>query len=489
MEKIRFIYILLFYLLLCSSCVTADRNSKDSDVRPNLLIVFPDEMRAQTMGFLDLEPVLTPNIDQFAQEGLYLAEAVSNYPLCSPFRAMFMTGKYPHRNGVVSNCNSARPHNELSVSDTCWSDILSNNGYSLGYIGKWHLDAPREPYVDTYNNSPERNIKWNEWCPPERRHGFDFWYAYGTYDRHMNPMYWSTDADRDGFHYVDEWGPIHEADIAIDYINNRDGSYRNAEDPFALVVSMNPPHTPYNQVPDKYLNLYKNLNVDSLASRPNIDPKSKWRSHFVQNVIPYYAMVTGVDEQFGRILNALEENGLSENTIVIFMSDHGCNLGMHGEPTKNNPYEVSMRIPFIIRYPSTITPGNTNLMLSVPDIYPTIIDLLGLGDKIPVTVQGRSIASFLTEGTSDSIPESQIYLKMNYKRPEVGARGIRTMKYTMSMNYTREGIMDTVLYNNVEDPFQVMNIADKSPELVSSLVEKLKMEMKKIGDPAYPYFY
>jgi len=486
---LRTILCLILSLLMLSGCVTADRNSTELDVKPNLLIVFPDEMRAQTMGFLELEPVSTPNIDQFAQEGLYFSEAVSNYPLCSPFRAMFMTGKYPHRNGVVSNCNSARPNNELSVSDTCWSDILSNNGYSLGYIGKWHLDAPHEPFVNTYNNSPERSIKWNEWCPPERRHGFDFWYAYGTYDRHMNPMYWSTDADRDGFHYVDEWGPIHEADMAIEYIQNRDGSYRNEDAPFALVVSMNPPHTPYNQVPEKYLKQYENLNVDSLANRPDIDQASKWRTHFVQNVIPYYAMVSGVDEQFGRILNALEENGLSENTVVVFMSDHGCNLGMHGEPTKNNPYEVSMRIPFIIRHPSTIAPGESTFMLSVPDIYPTLLDMLGLGDKIPGTVQGRSFASLFSEGNSDSHPESQIYMKMNYTRNDVGARGIRTNKYTMSMNYSRGGILDTVLYNNFEDPLQLKNIAGESPELVSSLLEKLQLEMKRIEDPAYTYFY
>jgi arylsulfatase A-like enzyme len=98
-------------------------------------------------------------------------------------RAMFMTGQYPHANGVLGNCNSrTAPHGyELSQSARTWSDVLADNGYSLGYIGKWHLGSPFEPYVKSSNNTEE--MAWNEWCPPERRHGFDFWYAYGTYDQ------------------------------------------------------------------------------------------------------------------------------------------------------------------------------------------------------------------------------------------------------------------------------------------------------------------
>jgi arylsulfatase A-like enzyme len=164
--------------------------------QPNLLFVFPDQMRGQAMGFLGEEPVRTPNLDRFAAEALVLDYASATYPVCSPYRAMLMTGKYPHANKVVSNCTSrTAPYGvELQAADRCWSDILKEQGYALGYIGKWHLDSPLEPYIDCRNN--EGDPKWNEWCPPGRRHGFDFWYAYGTYDDHNRPMYWHGDAAR-----------------------------------------------------------------------------------------------------------------------------------------------------------------------------------------------------------------------------------------------------------------------------------------------------
>ena len=143
---------------------------------PNLLFVFPDQMRGQAMGFLNEEPVQTPKLDQFAAQGLVLNNASATYPVCSPFRAMLMTGKYPHANKVIGNCTSktAPLSVQLQENDQCWSDILNDMEYSLGYIGKWHLDSPHEPYINCRNNEGE--IKWNEWCPPNRRHGFDFWY-------------------------------------------------------------------------------------------------------------------------------------------------------------------------------------------------------------------------------------------------------------------------------------------------------------------------
>ena len=121
---------------------------------PNLIFVFPDQMRGQAMGFLGEEPVRTPTLDRFATQGLVLDNVSATYPVCSPYRAMLMSGKYPFANRVVANCTSGTaPYGvELQEQDRCWSDILSDRGYSLGYIGKWHLDSPREPYVDTSNN-------------------------------------------------------------------------------------------------------------------------------------------------------------------------------------------------------------------------------------------------------------------------------------------------------------------------------------------------
>ena len=255
-------------MTLAQRVITPDRAKKQDNKMPNspnLIIVFPDQMRAHQLAFLNEEPVITPNLDKFAEESLVLHQAVSNYPVCSPYRAMLMTGKYAHSNKVLGNCTSgSEPYNvELQQSDICWSDILKKNRYSLGYIGKWHLDSPKEPYIDCDNN--KWDLKWNEWCPPNRRHGFDYWYSYGTYDWHLRPMYWDTNAGREDFKYVDQWGPEHEADKAIEYINNTDGKFRDNDKPFAMVVSMNPPHMPYHMVPEKYVSMYDHLDVEDFA--------------------------------------------------------------------------------------------------------------------------------------------------------------------------------------------------------------------------------
>lgn len=452
--------------------------------RPNLLIVFPDQMRGQALGFLNEDPVVTPRLDRFAQESLVLPDAVSNYPVCSPFRAMLMSGQYPFSNGVLGNCSSTtEPYGcELHESTRCWSDVLKEHGYSLGYIGKWHLDAPRDPYIQCSNNAGA--VKWNEWCSPERRHGFDYWYAYGTYDMHLNPMYWTTYASRDGFQYVKQWGPEHEADKAIEFIQNKD-KQRDADKPFALVVSMNPPHTPYNQVPEKYLSVYKNKSDKELLVRPDVDRTgtSEMSQLALSQTRNYFACITGVDEQFGRILDALEATGVDNETIVLFTSDHGDCIGSHNQPTKNNHYEESMRVPFLIRWPGNIPPRRDPLLISSPDIYPTLLDLMGLAPAIPNAVQGQSYASLFLTGQG-ARPSSQLYMRPAPQNPARGLRGVRTDRYKLMVDRT-PGRPDTVeLYDRKDDPYEMKNIADEHPETVAALMsEEMIPQMRKMDDP------
>jgi arylsulfatase A-like enzyme len=455
-----------------------------SEPPPNLLIVFPDQMRGQALGFLGEDLVLTPNLDAFAREGVVFPQAVSNYPLCSPFRAMLMTGKYPHSNNVLTNSTSeaARYGNELRRAERCWSDVLKDHGYCLGYIGKWHLDCPRPPYVKSYNNG--ENLAWNEWCPPDRRHGFDFWYAYGTYDQHLNPMYWATETPRDGAFVVNEWGPIHEASLAIEYLRNRNGRFRHPKKPFALVISMNPPHMPYEQVPEKYVSFYDGKAVEDLCNRPNIPPADqKWGRYYRDNIRNYLAMVTGVDEQFGRILNALRDAGLENNTIVVFTSDHGNCLGIHDEISKNNHYEESMRIPLLIRWPGKIRPRRDDLLISVPDLYPTLLDLMGLGQALPRDIEGTSFASLLRTGKGTR-PASQLYLGIPLGQPAWGRRGVRTPTHTMVVSRMPARDPVYVLHDNIRDPYQLRNFAAEEPEVVRQLMaDELVPWLKKTKDP------
>lgn len=448
---------------------------------PNLLFVFPDQMRGQAMGFLGEESVLTPNLDQFASESLVLDNVSAVYPVCSPFRAMLMSGKYPFSNKVISNCTSkTAPYGvELQEDECCWSDILSNKGYSLGYIGKWHLDSPQEPYLNCANNRKE--VKWNEWCPPSRRHGFDYWYSYGTYDHHDNPMYWDNNAKREEFHFVDQWGPEHEADLAIEYLKNENGEYRKDDQPFGLVVSMNPPHTPYNLVPDKYVDQYATISDEELFTRLNIPlVGTKLGDYYRANIRNYFAMITSVDEQFGRILSTLEDTGLADNTIVVFTSDHGNCLGIHDEIAKNNHYEESVRIPFIIRWPDEIPVQRDDLLFSAPDIYPTLMDLMGFNENIPEAVEGISYANNF-RGKDSERPTSQFYVWIDPANPTKGTRGLRTKSHTLLID-RREANEAIVLHDNISDLYQLKNIAKENPALVKTLLDELDAWLKKTND-------
>jgi len=464
--------------------------------QPNLVFIFPDQMRGQAMRFLGEEKVETPNLDKFSKESLVLDSASATYPVCSPYRAMLMTGKYPFSNKVLGNCTSVTaPFNvHLQEKDKCWSDILKEKDYSLGYIGKWHLDSPHEPYVDCYNN--KNDVKWNEWCPPKRRHGFDFWYSYGTYDRHLRPMYWSNDAKRDEFHFVDQWGPEHEADLAIEYINNTNNKYRDNYKPFGLVVAMNPPHSPYHMVPERYLKIYDDISIDDLCSRPNIPEKgTKMGDYYRENIKKYFAMITGVDEQFGRIVEAIENAGIKENTIVVFTADHGNCLGIHNNEAKNVCFEESIRIPFMIRWPKHIEPRIDNLLISAPDVYPTLMELMGVEESMPDDIEGTSYAK-LFMGKEQTRPTSQFCMgkeqirltsqfcmKHEKNRTAFSWRAIRNNQYTYVVSKDENKNSEKIiLFNNIKDKYQLNNIASENPAVVAQLQKKLNQWQNKIGD-------
>lgn len=320
----KFIHLSLFASLPCLAvpAVTCAQSPQPSSAcRPNLVFIMADQFRGDALGCMQKEPVQTPHLDRLASEGILFTNAVSNYPVSSPARAMWMTGMYPASNRVTGNCNSENsPYGvELPSDAVCWSDVLQQAGYATGYIGKWHLDAPYPPYVNTCNN--QGKVAWNEWCPPERRHGFETWIAYGTYDNHLHPMYWNTAAPRDSFYYVDQWGPEYEAGQAIEFIRTHS---RTPDTPFALVVSMNPPHTGYELVPDNYKQLYAPLDVEKVAASMPYIPSGGTDNgdYFRRHIADYYACITGVDEHVGRIVQALKDCGLYENTIVVFTSDH-----------------------------------------------------------------------------------------------------------------------------------------------------------------------
>ena len=452
--------------------------------QPNLVFVFPDEMRQQAIGFMGQDPVVTPNLNHFASESLVLTHAGSSLPVCSPYRAMLFTGMYPHSNGVVTNCNSSTVEysNYLRETDICFSDVLHNAGYCQGYIGKLHLDPPSPENYKYTEGQRDDGLVWDAYTPPgPRRHGFDFWYSYGCCDQHLTPHYWTGDSKVDERINVHEWSVKHETDRALDYLRNRDGAYRDSNKPFSLFISYNPPHMPFDQVPTEYLETYTGLTSEDLLSRPNVrmDVLGAAAREHVKN---YFAAVTGIDDQFGRILKCLKEEGLEKNTIVIFTSDHGEMMGSHGLMYKNLWYDESYLVPFLMRWPDKIQPGQDDLFLSPPDIMPTLLNLMGMGSSVPTSVEGTDLSAPLLDKDVER-PDSAFYLFITPDWPEGGRRGVRTHRHTFVVIREKDSQEKLILYDNERDPYQLENIAQSEAATVRELRNKLHHWLVKTRDP------
>jgi len=455
--------------------------------RPNLVYIFPDQFRQQAVGCMGQDPVVTPNLDRLASEGLVFTHAVSNFPVCSPYRAMLFSGKYPFSNGVIGNSYSKTvPYGiELKESERCFSDVLHDAGYSQGYIGKLHLDLPKEedyPHTEGWRGKPGESTVWDAYTPPgPRRHGFDFWHSYGCCDQHLNPHYWEGDAKVNERIDPHEWSVKHETDVAVDYIHNREAKHRDADKPFSLFVAYNPPHTPFDQVPPECLEAYDGKTDKDLLNRPNVvlEGEGEKAGRHAKN---YFAAVTGIDENVGRILDALEAEGLKENTIVVFTADHGEMMGSHGLMHKNVCYNESLLVPFIVRWPGHIDPGMTNLLLSVPDIYPSLLTMMGYGDRIPEGVEGRDLSAAFIGGDYEA-PTSALFLVAHPERPDLNYRGLRTHRHTLAIKKLEDGQEAIQLFDNQEDPYQMKNIAEEQPEILAKMREEMNAWLRKTGDP------
>lgn len=474
---------------------------------PNIIYVFPDQMRNHAMGIwhepgfkekvnFTADPVLTPHLNRFAKESVVLTSAMSNCPLSSPHRGSLLTGMYPENSGVSMNCNSNRPVSSLREDVSCIGDVFKQAGYTCAYLGKLHVDypTPNDPqrpgkYVE------DRDPAWDAYTPPERRHGFDFWYSYGTFDVHKQPHYWDTEGNR---HEIREWSPKHETDKAIAYLKN-EGNVREEGKPFFMMISYNPPHSPYQSLEDcmeEDYNLYKDIPLGDLLIRPNADTTMRKAA----SVRYYFASVTGVDREFGRLLEELEKLGLDKNTIVVFTSDHGETMCSQGtNDPKNSPYAESMNVPFMIRYPGKISSRiDDELLLSTPDIMPTLLGLSGLSADIPSTVEGRNYADwFMKEDRTIPLRDAALYIKNADGEKDADGkvrsyfpitRGIKTKEYTLSLTINRDtkDLKEVLLFNDKEDPYQQNNLSlDENKELVSSLCRKMVPLLKEADDPWY----
>jgi arylsulfatase A-like enzyme len=386
----------------------------------------------------------TPNMDRLASQGMLFTDAISGYPLCSPYRAMLLTGRYGTSTGEVANAIEL-PDKEITIAEA-----LKEEGYKTGYVGKWHLEKTHAPFV-----------------PKNRRQGFDHYWA----SRNVGGDYFDT------FYCLDtpEQIPIKtyemdvHTDLAIDFVK------KQAKDPFCLYLSWRAPHPPIG-APKKYEDMY---DAAKLTQRPNVPKDMDLRADLVK----YYGMISNLDDNIGKLMKALDELGIAEDTIICFSSDHGDMFGSQGLRGKNVPYEESINVPFILRYPRRVKAGQkTALLFNSVDVMPT---LLGMCDaSIPKAVQGLDLSDIVL-GKGGKKPESVLLQRIVGKDRKVGEyRGVRTARYTYAK--TLDG--PWLLFDNKEDPHQMNNLIGKpeAKKVQEEMEAELQSWLKRIGDDFAP---
>lgn len=443
--------------------------------RPNLLYVFADQLGYQHCGFAGNPVARTPHLDAFAAEGLSFRQMVANHPVCSAYRATLMTGLYTTSHGMVIN------ELRLRTSHRCLGHQLTEAGYQTGYIGKWHL------YANELGHHFEPR---NSFVPrgPDRL-GFDgYWAAYNFHHVYYD-TYYHTETPEKIFYGEGVWEPDAQTDLAIDYLQE----HASGDEPFALFLSWGPPHDPWgdNNVPAEHRAPFADMPFpDPPNYRAENDPYSDnwgklkpeererlelWRRN-------YYAMTTGLDTNFARLMQALQNSGAADDTIVVFTSDHGEMFGAHGRRAKNIFYEEAARVPFVVRWPGQVPAGQTtDALLSAIDLMPTLCGLLDL--PVPEAAEGLNLAH-LCRGQAGPAPEAVLMQGSG----AVAAwddghewRAIRDASHTYAVYRVdrRE-----LLFNHRDDPYQLHDLAEDPAHrtTLKSYRAALAERMSRIND-------
>lgn len=417
---------------------------------PNVLFLLTDQWRLQALGYAGNSQARTPNIDRLAGESVNFRNAISGYSVCCPWRASFLTGRYPLTHGVIVN------DVPISGDPVGLGDAFKAAGYDTAFIGKWHVDGRGR----------------SNFIPPERRLGFDAFQALEcTHDYHQSFYY---DGDDPSLRVWDGYDVFAQTSAAQRYMESR-----RSEKPFLLVLSWGPPHNPYETAPQAYRDMYDPREIEL---RPNVpmgmaDEAREW-------LAGYYAHCSAIDKSVGDILATLDELDIADDTVLVFASDHGDMLGSHGMTRKQKPWDESIRVPFLLRYPAAFgrQAREAAPFLNAHDIMPTLLGVCGL--PIPGMVEGRDFSPALRGEAVES--EAALLACFHpfgeWSRPVGGReyRGVRTERYTYCR--TLEG--PWLLYDNEADPWQLENLANRpsAAELQTELDALLQAELDALGD-------
>ncbi len=380
--------------------------------RPNILLIQVDQLSAGSLGIYGHPLVKTPTLERLASRGVVFDSAFCNHPACVPSRCSMFTGRYPSATGSYENFIHLDPR-ERSLTH-----VLKDAGYQTALIGKNHAfeESPGPDGISELH-------RWFEFVRLGSHSGMVEGYEDDTALRESAAWAYKHCWNAPGAYGANPCEPEATGtyvlgDVAQDFLRDD----RDARRPFFLWLSFPDPHTPY-QAPEPYASMYDPADVplpiaDDLTGKPErqcvaaaMDAAGCTSPEHLQALrAMHYGMINQIDDAIARVLAALDEQGLTDDTIIIFTADHGDSVGDHQLMQKQNAfYESIVRVPLLISWPGRITPQRTGDLIEHVDLMPTLLDLLGL--ETPSGVQGRSFAGLLDDEQGGYVPRDYVTIE------------------------------------------------------------------------------
>ncbi|MFZ5830389.1 MAG: sulfatase [Planctomycetota bacterium] len=426
---------------------TLAQGAGDSSPPPNIVVIVADDLGWSDVGFNGCKEIPTPRLDALAKSGVVFSAGYVTHPYCSPSRAGLLTGRYQQRFGHEGNPSGGTDGEPqgLPLSERLLSNVLSGHGYRTGAIGKWHL-----------GDVPER---W----PTQR--GFDEWYGFSG----GGMSYWGDVGKKDPIRGVLRDGvpvPRSELTYLTDDFSREAVAFieRNRDQPFFLYLAYNAPHAP-DQVTRAHLKKTEHIEYGGRAV--------------------YGAMVAGMDEGIGKVLDALEKQGMRDRTLVFFVSDnggrkeHAVNFPFRGH--KGMLFEGGIRVPFCVSWPGVVAGDRrSDTPASALDIFPTALAAAGIVPPESLGLDGVNLLPYLKNPSSAPAPRT---LYWRYACGDgVFGRALRDEQYKMVSSVYKE---KTLLFDLQADPYEQHDIAADHPEIVRALTERYARWENKMVQPLW----
>jgi len=448
-----------------------------SETPPNIVFIFTDDQAPFAVRAAGDERFITPHIDRLFQEGAHLKNSFVVTPVCSPSRIEMITSRYGTEMGITDYINRNESEVGIPANTPTWPQLLKGAGYRTALIGKWHLGVQDRHHPMKFGYDMFMGMRTGG-CPPKDP---------------VLELPDGTEKKLEGY----------TCDILTDHVIEFIGDHQKG--PFAVSLHFRAPHAAWLPVRPEDWEPFRDLDPDI----PNPDFPDLDVPLIKKRTIEYLAAVKSIDRNVGRLLATLEELKLAENTVVIFTSDHGYNLGEHGVwykgnairvLTKNPPqqwkkipanrrpnlWDTSLRVPTAIRWPGVIEPGTQiSQTVSNLDWFPTLLTMAGVDLPNDITIRGRDITPLLRGKKIEW--NNDLYVEYSMKHgATTHMRAWRTENWKYLIDFASPGREE--LYDLVGDPEENINLAkSEEPQHVrmrKELGEKIRDRMKDLGDPA-----